>query len=345
MTTDTTPVRRRRGFLFWLGRIALGLVAFIVLLMAAGIVYQSIASARDRAAFPAPGRMVDIGGFRLHLYCTGHGAPTVILESGLTGIVPIWHHIQSAVSRTTRVCSYDRAGIGWSETSPNPRDALHIANELHAVLAKSGTAGPYVLAGHSSGGLYARAYQRLYPAEVVGLVLIDSTPEGYHATTPEGRKEWQSTTNAFRFTPLLARLGLIRLSPLCRAPNLDAFPAREAAEFRAFCAASGPWSVYGGEHHFVRDPLPRGFAAQPMTIPLAIITAGENIKELTHWGPLQAKLATLSTDGVHVIVPGASHVSLLLNRHDASVSGTQILRVVEAVRKRQLLRGLEHTAP
>jgi len=328
--SETAP--RRRGFLFWLGRIALGLVGLLLLLIAAGLVYQSVASARDRAAFPPPGRLFDVGGFRLHLYCTGQGTPTVILESGLTGIVSTWHHIQGEVSRTTRVCAYDRAGVGWSEPSPNPRDALHIAQELHALLEKSGTSGPYVLVGHSSGGLYVRAYQRLYPAGIVGLVLIDSTPERYHATTPGGRAEWQAATNSFRYAPLAARLGIIRLSPICRAPNLDVFPARDAGAFRAFCAASDSWPVFGEEHRFVREALPGGIAARPMTIPLAVVTAGENVKNLPQWGRLQGELAKISTDSVHLIVPRASHVSLLLNRADAHASSVEILKVVTAAR-------------
>ncbi len=330
----TQPVNRRRGILFWLGRIAAGLGILLLLLAAAGAIYQSIASARDRANFPPPGRLVDVGGFKLHIYCTGTasaGAPTVILESGLTGIVPIWHHIQTEVSKVTRVCAYDRAGIGWSEPSPEPRDAQHIANELHTLLAKSGTAAPYVLVGHSSGGLYVRAYQRLYPADVSGMVLIDSTPERFHALTVEGRTEYDATLNAFRFAPLFARLGLIRLSPLCRAAGLDQFPVREAAEFRAFCASTGGWSVEADEHRHVRDPLPRGVAQIPMSIPLVVLTAGQNLHDLPHWGPMQSQLAAISTQGFHVVVPKASHASMLLNAKDAHVASMQILIVLHDI--------------
>ncbi len=124
-----------------------------------------------------PQRLVDIGGRRLNIICTGTGSPTVILEAGLVADSTAWRLVQPAISRTTRVCSYDRAGLGFSDPAPAPRDAAAIVRDLHALLRGAGIAPPYVLVGWSSGGLYTRLYQYRYPDEVVGLVEVDPDSE------------------------------------------------------------------------------------------------------------------------------------------------------------------------
>ena len=124
-----------------------------------------------------PQRLVDIGGRRLNIICTGTGSPTVILEAGLVADSSAWRDVQPAVSRTTRVCSYDRAGLGFSDPTGAPRDAMAIVADLHALLRRAGIAPPYVLVGWSSGGLYTRLYQYRFPNEVVGLVEVDPDSE------------------------------------------------------------------------------------------------------------------------------------------------------------------------
>jgi pimeloyl-ACP methyl ester carboxylesterase len=127
-----------------------------------------------------PGKLVDVGGWRLHLNCTGKSvgkAPTVVLEAGSGDFSVAWGLVQPAVARFARVCSYDRAGAGWSELGPRPRTWRQIAYELHTALQKAGEKGPYVLVGHSLGGLLIRVYASAYPKEVAGLVLVDSTHE------------------------------------------------------------------------------------------------------------------------------------------------------------------------
>jgi pimeloyl-ACP methyl ester carboxylesterase len=124
-----------------------------------------------------PQRLVDIGGRRLNLICTGTGSPTVILEAGLVADSTAWRLVQPAISRTTRVCAYDRAGLGFSDPAGAPRDAAAIVGDLHTLLTNAGVAPPYVLVGWSSGGLYTRLYQYRYPAEVVGLVEVDPDSE------------------------------------------------------------------------------------------------------------------------------------------------------------------------
>lgn len=137
------PVRK------WFLRIAV----CIIVLTVAGAIYESVAESFDTKANPPPGRLVDIGGYRLHLYCTGSGSPTVVIESGWGDYSPAWGWVQPEVAKTTRVCTYDRAGMGWSDPSSDPRTAREFAKELHTLLANAGEPGPYILAGHSLGGL------------------------------------------------------------------------------------------------------------------------------------------------------------------------------------------------
>ena len=128
----------------------------------------------------APGRLVDIGGWRLHLNCTGDskpGQPTVVLEAGGGDFSVTWALVQPKVAMFARVCSYDRSGSGWSDLGPNPRTMRQMVYELHTLLSRAGIAPPYVLAGHSLGGFLARLYTRAYPAEVSGVVLVDASHE------------------------------------------------------------------------------------------------------------------------------------------------------------------------
>ena len=137
-------------------------------------IYEPLAEAADAKAYPPPGQMVDVGGYRLHINCTGSGSPTVVIESGWGDLSASWGWVQPEVAKTTRICTYDRAGMGWSEASPQPRTAREFAKELHTLLVKANEPGPYVLVGHSMGGFTVLVYAHDYPDEVSGLVLIDA---------------------------------------------------------------------------------------------------------------------------------------------------------------------------
>lgn len=135
-------------------------------------------SADDDALYydvPPPGKLIDLGGYRLHMNCQGTGSPTVILEAGLGDWSSHWAAVQKLVRNDTRVCSYDRAGYGWSDPGPRPRDSQHIVSELHALLEKADIAPPYILVGHSFGGLTVRLFASTYRGEVAGLVLVDAS--------------------------------------------------------------------------------------------------------------------------------------------------------------------------
>jgi len=159
------------------GIIVVGIVLFATIL--AGWTWRRGAKAKAELAakYPAPGKMVDVGGYRLHIICQGQGSPTVVIEAGANDCSLSWSQVQREVARFTRVCTYDRAGLGWSERSPQPRTAHNLVEGLHTLLARSGVEPPYALVGHSLGGLFVRLYAHEHPDQVAGMVLVDAVHE------------------------------------------------------------------------------------------------------------------------------------------------------------------------
>ncbi len=176
-----------------------GILTFVVL---AGVTYQSVATALERRQFTHPGRLIDVGGHQLHIYCLGEGAPTVVLEAPAAGISVGWALVQDDLGKTTRVCSYDRAGLGWSESGDAGYRAARVPDELHTLLERSGERGPFVIGGHELGAAFARMYAARFPAQTAALVLIDDLSE-----TPDSAPVISRLVRAW---PWLARVGLLR---------------------------------------------------------------------------------------------------------------------------------------
>ncbi|HXD09399.1 MAG TPA: alpha/beta hydrolase, partial [Anaerolineales bacterium] len=161
----------------WTKKIMAGLLVLILSLSALTWVAGIVAKSKLARENLPPGQLTDVGGYDMHLYCMGEGSPTVILEAGLNDFHVSWSKVQAEVATATRVCSYDRAGLGWSEASPHPRTSQVMAEELHTLLTNSGVAAPYILVGHSFGGIVMRQFAQQYPDEVAGMVLVDSAHE------------------------------------------------------------------------------------------------------------------------------------------------------------------------
>jgi hypothetical protein len=158
-------------------RIVLSIVALVATVVAGSSSFNAITLHHFRATNPPPGAFYTVNGHRMRINCTGSGSPTIVLESGGGNDGLVWGGVQPELSKTTRVCSYDRAGYGWSDALPAPRDADHIAGELHELLHQANVNGPIVLMGHSIAGLYIRDYVTRYPAGISGIVFVDvSTP-------------------------------------------------------------------------------------------------------------------------------------------------------------------------
>jgi pimeloyl-ACP methyl ester carboxylesterase len=339
-TVQPRRARRRKGVGFWAGRVLLGLLALLVGLAALGASYQVVATAIDQRSYPAPGQLVDVGGYNLHIYCIGPtntGNPTVILEAGLGAIgSPAWGWIQPEVARTTHVCAYDRAGMGWSTqpSSRHPRDGQQVAHELHALLQAAGVPAPYVLVGWSYGGLYARTYAGQYPEQVAGMVLLDSSHPDQWTSTAAGQALYATTARLYALVPFLARIGVPRLLGLFQP--VSGLPTPHDEAMRAIFIATKDWDAQSAE--FLASPATNDQVRVAGTLgdrPLYIVTAtdhGTPPEQEQLWQAWQQQLTTLSTNSVHQIVAGANHASLLFNEADAHVSAAAILKVVEAAR-------------
>jgi pimeloyl-ACP methyl ester carboxylesterase len=308
-------------------------VGFLVLGIV-GAAYQTVSTRRDQRRLPAPGQLVDVGAHRLHLNCSGHGSPAIILEAGNLGMSADWIKVQEKVAATTRVCSYDRAGMGWSETGPAPRDASRVSTELHTLLARAGVATPYMLVGHSYGGLYSRRYAGLYPEEVAGLVLIESSHPDQFTRSVEGRAMSRQTHRLGVVLPTLTRLGLVRLTNFLPAhPDL---PPQQHAEVRAFNSTTYQVVTTVAEFRSTSESGAQAASTKGIDgLPLVVVTAGEQTEE---WLQMQNELLTLSPNSIHRVAAGATHASLMFTDRDAAISSAAINQVVQAVRSHQLLR-------
>ena len=281
----------------WTKRIVTALSALFVVGAAAGASYEWLATRKDLASTPPPGRLVDVGAHRLHLWCMGAGAPVVILESGLGGSTPEWGFVQPQAARFTRVCSYDRAGMGYSDPGPSPRTARRIANELARLLDRSGIAGPVVLVAASSGGFDVRVFASDHAERVAGLVLVDASHEDQAHEIPR----------LARFVPLLSSLGVLRLlgvsfgqSPESLAPSAQRFA--RATQFRA----AGYQAAADEIMHIRESASEVRKSRRKLTIPVVVVT-GARGSDAT-WRDLQRDQATLSQRGCQMIAEESGHV-------------------------------------
>lgn len=332
--------KKQKPLLRWLWRGLLGLLGLLVILGGVGAIYQVIATARDRRTLRPPGQLVDVGGYKLHISCLGeaaNGNPTVILETLSGGMSFYWDWMQPALAKHTRVCVYDRAGRAWSEPSTRPISLQQTVLDLHTLLKNANVPGPYVLVGHSIGGLYVRKFAADYPNEVVGLVLVDASHPAQLLRYPELQAE---NASYLRIAPLiawLARLGVLH-AYFALGGELDFadLPPLAHAETAAFWSSPAYFTSQRAE--IVAGP--QIFAdAQSLgnlgNLPLAVISRGVNPAIGNHpngWADLQNELAALSSNSLHKTVDGASHQSLAFKQQDAQVVSSIILQVVEAVR-------------
>jgi pimeloyl-ACP methyl ester carboxylesterase len=281
----------------WTGRLVS--VACLALLTATltGASYQWLASRRDFAAVPAPGRLVQVEGRKMHIWCSGSGAPTVILETGLGGTTAGWGFVQPETAKFTRVCSYDRAGMGYSDTGPSPRTARRIAYELAQLLDRGGIRGPLVLVGASIGGFAVRVFASEYPDKAAGLVLVDATHEDALDPPPA----------LARFVPLLSWTGVLRLlgvsfelAPASLSPSVRKFA--RATQFRAAAYDTAADELLHAPESAAEVKKTR----HQLAIPVVVVTGGRGSDR--RWRELQQDQVQLSPRGCLVIAEESGHV-------------------------------------
>jgi pimeloyl-ACP methyl ester carboxylesterase len=308
-------------------------VIAVMVLASVGAGYETVREHLDADAYPMAGQLVDVGGHRLHLHCTGSGSPTVVLQPGGGDMSSVMGWIAPAVAVHTRVCVYDSAGRGWSEASDVTQDGSQMMTDLHTLLHRGGVPGPYVLAGHSFGGLYVRIFAAKYPDEVAGLVLIDSTGASLPPSTSP--QSWGPDDILERCSVLAstsARLGVGRFFGL----GYGSLPQQSAGQVGAKIATST--SLRSTIDEFLQASASEHEAAALTDFghkPLFVLTAGSGSDAA--WMAAQDQTATLSTNSVHHVVQGASHPDLLLDKADAAVTAQAILDVVSSVRSNQPL--------
>jgi pimeloyl-ACP methyl ester carboxylesterase len=301
----------------WTKRIGIGLVGTLATLAVGGALYQSISTKIDAKKYPPIGQLVDVGGYNMHLYDTGTGGPTVVLDIGLGGPALGWSLVQPEVAKFTRVVSFDRPGNGWSDASPLERTSQNIVTELHTALHKANIPGPYILVGHSFGGLNARLFASLYPDEVAGVVLVDSSHED------QMEKILVPQPN-HTVAMLAARLGVARLFnhlPAARA-KIAVLPELVQNQLLAqLCTTKFMRADLQELSHFQTscDQL-KAAGGHLDDKPLIVITAGKTMsakgnpwtQELIDswripWEEFQKDLATKSTRGKRVIAEESDH--------------------------------------
>ena len=295
---------RARRLLLQTAAVVVGVVATAA---AAGAVYEAIASTGD-TAYPMVGRMVDVGGYRLHLDCRGDGTPTVVLDSGLGKSSLDWVLVQSELAGTTRVCSYDRAGMGWSEPGPMPRSPQALGEELHTLLRNARVPGPYVLVGHSLAGKNVRLYAAAHPDEVKGMVLVDTRSERIDALTSaeENNGFFAALKGQGTMYAVARKLGLARL---IGASLVDQKLVPDAVAGKMALLETQPSAIEEATAEgMARAADDAALTATTLgTMPLVVIAAGASVSDTPHWLEAQQALAALSSNGRLVVAEGSRH--------------------------------------
>ncbi|MGA9508901.1 MAG: alpha/beta hydrolase [Candidatus Sulfotelmatobacter sp.] len=330
-TTTNPPVPARH----WVRIILRSLFILVILLAAAGFLYENISEARDRRFHPMPGRRIDVGGYKLHIDCTGEGTPVVVLDSGLGDSYVSWIKVQPQIAKFTRVCSYDRAGLGYSDESPRPRTSKVMAEELHTLLHNAGIAPPYVLVGHSMGGYNVRLFASFYRSEVTGMVLVDSSHPEQEKRFPPALNDMDKTwVREQEFMTVAMPFGIPRLLGFCgndaqvRAADCNFHSYREGLTVLKTFPESAAQAATAGS----LGDLPLAVLSHDPNVPVPEIPA-DLVKPMNvAWEEMQDELTHLSTRDTRTIAKNSSHY-IQLDRPEVVVEAVR--NVVDQARKNQ----------
>lgn len=325
----------------WLKRGVMGVVVLVAFVLMGGLVYEQWSRWSVVRTLSPEGELVEVDGRRVHLRCLGERSPTVILEAGLgPGGWRDWASLMPEIAPVTRVCAYDRAGILWSDRGEEPRDAHRIADELHTLLAAASESPPYVLVGHSLGGLLVRVFADRYPGEVSGFVFVDAShPQQMERAPPEVAKAMAEAMPKPLLMKTLAATGALRLGSRLSSDDSN----EQATDVTSLLL---PRTVPGllAEIDAIEDIASQAAQTQSFgELPIVVLTAGrlpdplppgvdEDIAARMQevWLVLQSELATLSSNVDHRVIEEASHY---IHYDDPDAVLTAIADVVTAARQ------------
>lgn len=290
-------------------RVSLAVLVFAVVVLAGSSTFNAIALQISKRTNPPPGAIYNVNGAGMHLNCMGAGEPTLVLDAGYGGDSTTWAKVQPELAKTTRVCSYDRAGMGYSDPQPGPRDADHIVAQEHDLLMAAHVTGPIVLVGHSIAGLYVRDYATHYPENVAGIVFVDgSSPEQFHMaafTSELGKAPW----GWFRAASIL---GLPRLMWILNIPSplVNPHASRAEAEDQFHVHVLSLADEMGS---FVQSADEVEKTGPYGALPILIFSQdtehpAQGMDKLAGpWNQLQENLKKLSTRSRRIIAKGSGH--------------------------------------
>jgi len=316
---------QRNRFGMWFKRGLKTLFLLLAFLGTTGLGYQAVATRIDARNYLPAGQLTNVGSYMLHIHCTGAGSPTIILESGLGGTSLDWSLVQPELAKKNQVCSYDRAGLGWSEPNPTgtPRTSQSIVRELHSLLRNTGITGPYILVGLSAGGMHVQLYANQYPEDALGLVLVDPTPAQLMATfAAEERQSLLPNLGQFRLIQKLEPFGLLRLLPLPGSESLSKLPPETRDAIRAVNLRTGAADALYQEAAGFETSIMQTAFLEPSQLPLTVIWHGIPAEPLDLEPLAEASLHELvehSKDGKFMIAVNSAHY-ITFDRPDVVIS-------------------------
>lgn len=303
-------------------------VAF-VLLIVGGLLYQFVSMRLD--TIKPLGKLFPVNEYQIHLYCTGSGSPTVILEADEGGLLSSWGWIQPEVTRNTRVCSYERRGLGWSTGDTSAISLEQAAKDLHAVLWAAQLQDTYILVGHGLGGIFIRKYQERYPEEVVGLVFVDAANPAEVVTSPDILNNAKAKSNEYRAQVFFTYFGLTRLYYTLRGNHMFAsLPDRQAHDHFFFWSNPKHYAAMANEYAQSEKLFAEGKEFATIDpLPVRIVSAADASAE---WERLQNDLFTLSKDSSRITIPDSTQQSLLYDKDQAARVSTVINSLVDTLK-------------
>lgn len=334
----STEKDKKRGFLSWTGRIFVGFLIILIVLVGAAFAGGALVRAQVLSGYPAPGQMLDVGGYKLHIYCEGEGSPTVVVLAG-SGIPSTYYWlVQSETAKGTRVCVYDRAGYAWSEEGIGDLSPVGQVEDLNSLLTQADIKPPYILAGHSYGGYIARLYAHVYPDEVSGLVMIDSAHEDQWANYPQPIRESAEQMYSGPNKPLnVFLMGLLRSLQAAlpiNNPMAEHFPP-DVAETLTAIQKLHPYIIYTVKAEVSAMVLGKSPQVTDLSdIPMIVITHGVPTRLMGQSDEanagfeqvnleMQSRLLSLSTNTRQVFAEQSNHDEIPVKQADLVVQAIQ----------------------